>query len=200
MVKEIEGNGNYFRDVFQSLGVDRADYRSIVLKRSDPSFCEDESAVLEKLRNLPELSESSFLLSNVISADRQQVEVIFVPKDCPRLMPDKYPETNELPPADQSYLVETFKDGDPRVRRTIIVLAYDPDGAAKIAKRIVGAKVPYPHKRINAQALLVPPCEWVETARMLIDEGQHLPGSILRFAGLKEYQRQRDKMFGVNVA
>ena len=199
MVKEIAGDGNYFRDVIQSLGVNRADFRSIVLLKDSATFCEDKSEVVRKLRNLPEIFGKSFLISGVIRPDYQAVEVILVPRECPRLIPDRYPETDELPPADQTYLVDTFRDGDLRVRRTVVVLANDADGAARIAKRIVAVKVSYQHKYINAQALLVPPCEWVETARWLIDNDQHLPGSVTRFAGLREYQRQRDRKCGVNL-
>ncbi len=187
MVKEIDGQGGFYRDVWQNSGIDREEYSKIVLYPHSPDI---EKEVLNKLSAMPNLDNSSFLLIDVVDAKRREAKVLLVPKECPRLIPNRYIETNGLPPGNQTFLVETFRDGDSRARYTVVVLADDPEAAARIAKRRVATKVPYPSKNIEAQAELVSPEEWVDAARQLIDDGIRLPDFMLRFAGLGEYQRQ----------
>ena len=187
MVKEIDGQGGFYWDVWHNSGINREGYSRIVLYPHSPDI---EEEVLNKLSAMPNLDNSSFLLTDVVDAKRREAKVLLVPKECPRLIPNRYAETNDLPPGNQTFLVETFRDGDPRARHTVVVLADDPEAAARIAKRRVATKVSYPSKYIEAQAELVSPEEWVDAARQLIDDGIRLPDFMLRFAGLGECQRK----------
>lgn len=187
MVKEIDGQGGFYRDVCQNSGIDRQEYSKIVIY---PHAADLEKEILDKLSAIPDIDSSSFILTNVVDAKKRKAKVLLVPKECPRLMPNRYPETNELPPQDQTYLVETFNERDPCARHQVLVLATDAGEAARIAKRRLISEIPYPTKYVNAQAELVSPEEWVAAARELINNGVRLPDFMLRFAGLGEYQRK----------
>lgn len=187
MVKEIDGLGGFYRDVWRNSGIDREEYSRIVLYPHSPDI---EKEVLNKLSAMPDLNKASFLLTDVVDAKRKEAKVLLVPKECPRLIPNRYTETNDLPPSDQTYIVATFNGDDDRARQMVLVLANNPDEAARIAKRRVATRVPYSHRLINTRAELVSQEDWVDVAHDLIDDGVNLPDFMLRFAGLAAYKRQ----------
>lgn len=190
MVREIDGGGNFYRDVAQSLGIDDDVHSKIFFRIDSPDAYEREDIVRQQLSTMPDFDERSFMIANSLDGQRHEVRVLYVPKPCPRLMPERFEATDELPPADESYIVNA-RSTYPIRKKTVILLVKNPDEAFRIAMRIVQPKWGCNRRQILVEVVNVSPEEWQSKGEELIDQGHDLPDGISRWAGLRAYAEKR---------
>lgn len=194
MVKELVGNGELYRDFFQSSGGDLSTHSRILFVEGEDT---DEDQILQKLSEFPCFYDSSFLLRNVKDPYGKRVSVLFVPKETPKLRPSRYVLTDALPKDDETYIVDSWKSGKRGSFEAILVLAENVEQAARFATRRAITKFGPPKSQINTQAMLVSPEDWVKKAKDLIDEDTRLPDLIMRWAGLQAYADARTERNGL---
>lgn len=196
MVKELVGEGQYYRRFLEEKGINLHGFARLYFRQS----AQDEEQVLKKLSSFPDFDEESFRIINVVDSEGSTFHLVLVPKGCPRLRDSTYISTGELPNPEESFLVDVRVKSDTKTSHKFPILASDLESAHSIAMRKYSDKTDVGLKYLEAHAELVSPHDWVQFCRHLIfEKGEDLPDFILRFANLRECQEEARRIRSGNL-
>lgn len=191
------GNGEFYRSLLEASDIELRRYSQIFFPQIGNGFYSDQDEVLERLHQMPQYDTPSFLLSSVVDLHDHDINVLLVPKDCPKIRESKYQATNELPPENETFIADTWNEDHSEFDNDILVLAPNFVEAEDIAVRKAMIKYNCPKIMIYVRTELVSPQEWVNKAKELIDSGKHLPDFIMCWGGLQAYADARMERLGI---
>lgn len=182
MVKEIDGNGKYFRDLLRQRGIVRDQYRLLNFTVGQNEG--ERDVALSVLATYPDHDSRSLLFTNVLTGAGAETQILVVPLNTPFLGKDTdaLPEKGTIFVAD--VLPETYKRS-----RSILILTDSLSSADKIARSAANRAFPN-LSYVEFSTKAVSPEEFIDVAKRLIDSGVNVPPTVLKYAGLRKYAEQ----------
>lgn len=176
MVEKVQGNGQDFRDVLQDMGRNSFDFKNHIVEVGNKEAEEVLAAEIDKIKSDPEMDSQTVLLEDVLGS-WGNVRVLSQP------ISRSY---RYLPNPNDTYLAMLRGTITSRVFE-VLVLASNPESAADIAFRNVSKRRFEP---MSADVFKIDPEEFILILKDRIDNGEKIPGRLLKYSKMDEYEQK----------
>lgn len=179
MVIEIDGGGQYYKDVAQDLGI-VGSHRTLFFPTGGRY---NLGNILKGLSQYPEYNGSSYLLHDVVNLG-DSLKTLFVPRECPSIYDSEPQDAEEKPAEGEAWYAKAIYGND-RHPWEMLILSNSPEDAYRIAKALSRG-----NSREGIQVRSLSPGEYMFEAERMLHAGYHLTPSLRRFGKLERIFRE----------